>query len=86
MEEQLEGLAEMISYSKEEEETMLKELYDDIAKQDAERAYEYDELKNEISQIHSLLDSYGVPKTDNKIKLSAIERLEIALKNMRLYA
>lgn len=85
MEEQLEGLAEMISYSKEEEETMLKELYDDIAKQDAERAYEYDELKNEISQIHSLLDSYGIPKIDNKIKLSVIERLELALK-MRLYA
>lgn len=85
MEAQLEGLREMVTYSDEEEQVMLDELYTELDRQEVEKNYEYNELKKEISQIHSLLDSYGIPKIDNKIKLSAIERLELALK-MRLYA
>lgn len=85
MEEQAEGLRELLGYSKEEEQKMLGEVYAAIEKEDYDKAYELEQLREEVKNINLLLDSYGIPRTDNKIKLSAIERLELAMK-MRMYA
>lgn len=63
-----------------EEEKNLKELYDDLANEENMKSNELKRLKEEESQISRIFDCYGVPKTDNKIKLSNVERLELAMK------
>lgn len=77
MEEQMEGLKEMIQggLSREEEELQMKELYDALEKEDNQKAEEFSRIKKEFSQINELLDMYGVKKCD-----SILERIKIALR------
>lgn len=77
MEEQLEGLREMVQggLSKEEEELQMKELYDALEQEDNKKAEEFKKLKEEIIQINELLDMYGIKKCD-----SILERIRIALR------
>lgn len=85
MEEQLEGLREALHYTDEEEQSMLGEVYSAIERENLEKDIELENLKKEAKEVTLLLDSYGIPRFDNKIKLSIVERLELAMK-MRMYA
>lgn len=67
------------------EQEQLKEIYDELDKEEQAKKEEYEQLKSEFAMTNKLLDSYGIPRTDNKIKLSLIERVEIAMKQ-RLFA
>lgn len=82
MEEQAEGLREYLGL---DEQSQLAEVYSELDKESEAEKQELEELRTELKQINKLLDSYGVPKVDNKMKLSAIERIELAMK-IRLYA
>lgn len=77
MEEQLEGLREVVQggLSREEEELQMKELYDALEQEDNKKAEKFRKLKNEFSQINELLDMYGIRKCD-----SILERIKIALR------
>lgn len=79
MEEQLDGLREMVQggLSREEEEfqTQMKELYDCLEEEDNKRTKEYERLKQDFTQVNELLDSYGIKKCN-----SIVERIKIALR------
>lgn len=83
MEEQARELRELLG--RDEEQKQLKEMYDEFDQIEARDKQELKELREERELITRLLDSFGVPKTDRKIKLSVYERIQIGLK-MRLYA
>lgn len=71
--------------TKEEEQVQLKEIYNEISREENFKEEELSSLKNEFNLINKLLDSYGIARAENKMKLSLIERIEIALKQ-RLFA
>lgn len=81
MEEQLDGLREMVQggLSREEEEfqTQMKELYDCLEEEDNKRTKEYERLKQDFTQVNELLDSYGIKKCG-----SIVERIKIALQKV----
>ena len=83
MEEQARELRELLG--RKEEQRQLKEMYDEFDRQEEQDKTELKELREEMELITRLLDSFGVPKTDRKVKLSVYERIQIGLK-MRLYA
>lgn len=84
--QQAEGLAEFVGNEDYlNEQTQLKEVYDEIAREEAEKEEQFNLMKNEFDLTNRLLDSYGVPRVDNKIKLSLIERVELLAKR-RMFA
>lgn len=58
----------------------LKELYDDIERENKNDAYDLQLLRTEHKAIQSLLNSYGIPTKDKGKILTILERLDIALK------
>lgn len=82
---QAEGLAEFVGNDSYDEQRQLKEIYDDLDREEMEKEIEFEHLQNENKLINKLLDSYGVPRVDNKIKLSLIERVELLAKR-RMFA
>lgn len=79
MEEQLDGLREMVQggLTREEEDfqAQMKELYDCLEQEDNERNAEYERLKQDFIQVNELLDSYGIKKCG-----TLLERIKIALR------
>ena len=63
-----------------EEQRQLKEVYDDIEREQREKDMELESLRSEQRHISTLLDTYGVPRKANGKYLSILERLDIALK------
>lgn len=82
---QAEGLAEFVGNDSYDEQRQLKEIYDDLDREEMEKEIEFEHLQNENKLINKLLDTYGVPRVDNKIKLSLIERVELLAKR-RMFA
>lgn len=82
---QAEGLAEFVGNDSYDEQCQLKEIYDDLDREEMEKEIEFEHLQNENKLINKLLDTYGVPRVDNKIKLSLIERVELLAKR-RMFA
>lgn len=72
MEEQATGLAEMVG-----NDTQLKELYDSLEQEDKSKEEEFKKLVDEMNQINSYLDSFGIPREKDNKKLSTLERLSI---------
>ena len=63
-------------------ESQLKEVYDDISRQERLMKDELDFYKNQDIEIKSLLDSYGIPGAANNKILSLVERLNYAFQIM----
>ena len=70
MNRQADELKKLMGY---EEETQLKEMFDEFNAEDKADKEELEKLRAEHNEISSLLDSYGIPGT------SVIERLKLAL-------
>ena len=61
-------------------EQQLKEVYDDIEREEKQKEDELTSLRDQNQMMSILMDSYGIPrKKDNKL-LSLLERLDIALR------
>lgn len=84
MEEQAKGLREMLGINNTD--TQLKELYDSLDAEDKKKKDEFELLKREVTQIHSYLDTFGVPRKNGNKLLSTLERISIALGEKRAYA
>lgn len=84
MEEQAEGLREMLGIN--DNDARLKELYDSLDAEDRKKKDEYELLKKEVTQIHSYLDTFGIPRKNGNKLLSTLERISIALGEKRAYA
>ena len=77
MEKQAEGLAEMVG-----NDAQLKELYDSLDLEDKAKEEEFNKLKDEMNQINSYLDSYGIPRQKGDKLLSVLERLSIHMEKV----
>ncbi len=77
MEEQAEGLAEMVGSV----DSQLKELFDDLAAEDKKNADELELLRIEHKTVNQLLNTYNIPVSINGKTLTLVERLSLALKN-----
>ena len=77
MEEQAKGLAEMVGN---ETDRQLKELYDSLSAEDKERAEYHASNEVELKCIKFILNSYGIPASQNGVELSLSERVRLALK------
>lgn len=75
MEEQAEGLAEMVGVD-----SQLKELFDDLAEEDKRNADELEYLRDQQRKINLLLDQLGIPRRTADSMMSISERVEVALK------
>ena len=75
MEEQADGLAEMVRVD-----SQLKELFDDLAEEDKRNADELEYLREQQRKINLLLDNIGIPRRGENSIMSISERVEAALK------
>lgn len=78
MEEQAEGLSEMVGNV----DSQLKELFDELAADDKKNSDELETLRLEHKAINSLLNSHNIPVSKNGKELTVLERINIALKNV----
>lgn len=68
-----------------EEQALLRELYDTLDEEDFEKECEYVELKKQVSEIEQVLNAYSIPKMRDGKMLSLTERLAFALRE-KMYA
>ena len=61
-------------------EQQLKELYDDLEREDKQKEAELTSLREENQMMNILMDSYGIPRRKDNKQLSLLERLDIALR------
>lgn len=80
MEEQAEGLAEMVVSV----DSQLKELFDELAAEDKNNADELELLRIEHKAVNQLLNTYNIPASINGKTLTLVERLSLALKNKQV--
>lgn len=73
--QQARELAEMMGTDK-----YLKEVYDDIERENKLKEEELISLRDQNQMINILMDSYGIPRRKDNKQLSLLERLDIALR------
>lgn len=78
MEEQAEGLTEMVGSV----DSQLKELFDDLAAEDKKNADELELLRIEHKAVNQLLNTYNIPTSIKGKTLTLVERLSLALKQV----
>lgn len=75
-ERQAEGLEEIVGSV----DVQLKEVYDEIERENKKNADELELLRVEHKALQSLLNSYGIPTKSKGRPLTLLERMDIALK------
>ena len=75
-ERQAEGFEEIIGSV----DVQLKEVYDEIERENKKNADELELLRVEHKALQALLNSYGIPTKSKGRNLTLLERMDIALK------
>ena len=73
--QQTRELAELMGTDKQ-----LKELYDDLEREDKQKEEELTSLRDQNQMMSILMDSYGIPRRKDNKTLSLLERLDIVLR------